>query len=89
VKVTTGEGTCHAHSEADGNGEEAEQNQVDRVLLVVVVEWAQHCTAKRKKHFQQLVYNRHKYLHIKSNPHSWQHMINLVSGDLFCETQRG
>jgi len=54
VKVTTGEGTCHAHSEADGNGEEAEQNQVDRVLLVVVVEWAQHCTAKRKNIFSNV-----------------------------------
>jgi hypothetical protein len=42
-KVTTGEGACHAHGEADGDGEETEQNQVDRVLLVVEVERAQHC----------------------------------------------
>jgi hypothetical protein len=45
--VTTGEGTCHAHSKADGNGEEAEQDQVDWVLLVVEVQRAQHCTTKK------------------------------------------
>jgi hypothetical protein len=42
-KVTTGEGACHAHCEADGDGEETEQNQVDRVLLAVEVERTQHC----------------------------------------------
>lgn len=46
--VTTGEGTCHAHSEADGDGEEGEKDQVDWVLLMVEVERAQHCKPKEK-----------------------------------------
>lgn len=48
-KITTGEGACHAHSKADGDGEEAEQNQIDRVLLVVVVQRAKHCTHTKIK----------------------------------------
>jgi hypothetical protein len=46
--VTTGEGACQAHREADGDSEEAEQDQVDWVLLMVEVQRAQHCTPKKK-----------------------------------------
>ena len=47
--VTTGEGTCQAHREADGDGEEAKQDQVDWVLLMVEVQRAQHCTPKENE----------------------------------------
>jgi hypothetical protein len=39
--ITASEGTCHAHGEADGDGEDGEQQQVDRVLLAVEVERAE------------------------------------------------
>jgi len=45
-QITAGECACHADGEADGDGEEAEQQQIDRMLLVVVVQRAQHCGAK-------------------------------------------
>jgi len=47
--VTTGEGACQAHREADGDSEEAEQDQVDWVLLMVEVQRAQHCTPKQNE----------------------------------------
>ncbi len=43
-RITAGVGTCHADGEADGNREEAEQQQVHRMLLVVVAQRAQHYT---------------------------------------------
>jgi len=42
-EITAGESACHADGEADGDGKEAEQQQIDRMLLVVVVQRAQHC----------------------------------------------
>ena len=42
-EITAGESACHADGEADGDGKEAEQQHIDRMLLVVVVQRAQHC----------------------------------------------
>ena len=50
-KITASEGTCHAHSEADGHSENDEQHQVDWVLLAVEVERAQHWTPKLTRIF--------------------------------------
>ena len=44
--ITASEGTCHAHSEADGHCEDAKQQQVDWVLLAVDVQRAEHCIQK-------------------------------------------
>lgn len=44
--LAASEGTCHAHSEADGHCEDAKQQQVDWVLLAVEVQRTQHCIRK-------------------------------------------
>ena len=49
--ITTSEGTCHAHSEADGHCEDAKQQQVDWVLLAVEVQREHHCIQKIDKRF--------------------------------------
>ena len=49
--ITASEGTCHAHSEADGHCEDAKQQQVDWVLLAVEVQREHHCIQKIDKRF--------------------------------------
>jgi hypothetical protein len=54
--ITASEGTCHAHGEADGDGEDGEQQQVDWVLLAVEVERAEHWTPKLRAMFSNRSY---------------------------------
>jgi hypothetical protein len=51
--ITASEGTRHANGEADGDREDAEQQQVDWVLLAVEVERAQHWTPKLTRIFSK------------------------------------